>query len=64
MVNIPGAFHPAISGTDFLKEIPMSLFHPMEYGINIVFLKRSICKCLISFSSLCGFLKRDTYVHV
>jgi hypothetical protein len=28
MVAILGAFDPAISGTDFLKEIPMTLFRP------------------------------------
>ncbi len=28
MVAIPGAFDPAISGMDFLKEIPMTLFRP------------------------------------
>ena len=42
MVAIVGAFHKhvRILVADFLKEIPMTLFHTMEYGKNIAFLKR------------------------
>jgi hypothetical protein len=42
MVAIVGAFdkHVRILVADFLKEIPMTLFHMMEYGKNIVLVKR------------------------
>jgi hypothetical protein len=41
MVNKPEAFRPAVSEMDFLKENPMPLFNPMEYGINIAALKET-----------------------
>ena len=50
MVAILGAFykHGRILIADFLKEIPMTLFHTMEYHINIVFLLRPIYRCQIN----------------
>jgi len=41
MVNILGAFHPAVSGYGFLKRKPYDPVSSIEYYINIVTLKET-----------------------